>query len=603
MATHTSEKLAVVLLLAFGLLSCGKEASPGDDHSAGEVLLHTLRDMNQEEAVLNSHAGEELTSSLQPIWRCYQVLPNARLIGSTPGDNYACYPRIKRMADGRFIMFYHKSQYGANVWYSVSADYKNWSEPKALYTAYQVTLSYGGTSRSDTRAFVNPDAVVLPSGEILMVCSYRAVGSYGEGLDCGLSFRRSSDNASTWSQPMDLPVGPNWEPYLLVLPDGRLQCYYTDAIPQTRNSGTAMILSSDGGKTWSAPIRVCQQYKYDYRTSDAAKSVYNGQKIYTDQMPCFRVLNDGKTIAGWLEARLESPTPADCAVSSNYNSRCMMSLVRNRSLDWEDLSEGYLQTVRTGPSERENNVIKGAGGYISTFPSGEVVLSFGLNSLMNLKIGNASATAFRGDNWADDNITPLPGKGFWGTTEAFAQNYLAIAMHSSSDPAKGMQLGMMYLNHRLDASLADITLDGDTSEWKTTRSFYLGAPSGEDLIIRTCRDASRLYLGIECRDDALSESLRVTVLLAGKSQGNLIVGASSLVSSTFKSAEGCCRLAKTADGESGWVSELSVPLSELGVFAGDKVRIYADILAGGTRTAFELSDVKDNNTWQTITIK
>ena len=175
---------------------------------------------------------------------------------------------------------------------------------------------------SDVIRYVNMDAVVLPDGEILAVCSYRASSHYDRGVGGGLKLIRSKDNGRTWSAPEIIYEGLNWEAYLLLLPDQRtIHCYFTDAIPQSRNSGTSLITSTDKGVTWSGKSRICRQYKYDYTCPvhdpaavgapcppDCPKMEFLGQKIYTDQMPCFRVLNDGKTIAGFMEARLETPT-------------------------------------------------------------------------------------------------------------------------------------------------------------------------------------------------------------------------------------------------------------------------------------------------------
>lgn len=595
--------MAVVLILS----ACGKNETP-DPVPVDGVQLHTVWDMNKEEAVINSHAGEELYSTLQPIYECYQVIPHAKLIGSNPGENWACYPRIKRMADGRFIMLYHRSQYGAYIWYVTSDDLLTWSAPKELYRPYQVQVTYpDGKTKNDNRHFVNPDAVVLPNGDLLMVCSYRATGSYGEGLDSGLSFRLSKDNAKTWGQPYEVPVGSNWEAYMLLLPDGTLQCYYTGAIPQTRNSGTAMITSKDNGRTWSAPKRVCQQYKYQYKTTSVEnRKQYNGQYIYTDQMPCFRILNDGKTICGWLEARLERPVPNDCAADT-YSSNCMMSLVRNHSLDWADLgSDGsYLTSRIEGPQDRESNVMKGAGGYVATFPSGEVVISCGLDSKMTIKIGNASATAWRGGSvWTNGLIRPLEGKGYWSTTEVFDQNYMAIAMHSQESATNGMQVGALYLNHRVDAPVAGVTVDGDASEWTATRALYLSVPSKEDVIMRFSRDDSKLYIAAECRDGALSPGTELALVLSnGSLSGNLRLNSKGLVSSTLAGTAAVARTALTPSGQKGWVAEASVRLDALGAGAGDTLLCYAEFVAGGNKATFTLSDTKDKETWQRIKLQ
>src|SRR5574344_613547 len=126
-----------------------------------------------------------------------------------------------------------------------------------------------------------------------------------------------------------------------------MQCYFTDATPSTRNSGTSMVISRDGGKTWGEYHRVSRQYKYTqfFQTSEG----YVGKKIYTDQMPSTRLLHDGQTIFGFFEARLEPDGPTG---RSTYK----MSFVYNNGFEWADLGENG-----TGPSDRKTNVIDGAG--------------------------------------------------------------------------------------------------------------------------------------------------------------------------------------------------------------------------------------------------
>ena len=605
MAKNSIEIMFSIALL-MGIAACTKPSQGGGQGtSPEEPLLHTVWDMNLEEAVINSHAGEELGSVLQPMYSMKQLIPHSKLLvgqpSSTIGTNnyFSCYPRIKKLKNGSFLLLYHYGQYGGRIWCCTSDDFKTWSTPYMLYEPYQVSFEDGsGKNVSDTRHFVNPDAVVLNSGEILMVCSYRAAAHYGSGLDCGLSFRRSTNNGRTWSQPRELPVGPNWEPYLLLLPDGRLHCYYTDAIPQTRNSGTALIVSEDGGHTWSEPIRVCQQYKYDYKTANAEYSKYNGQKIYTDQMPCFRVLNDGKTIAGWLEARLENPTPSDCADKSTYNSFCMMSLVRNPSLEWKDLTSYNVKVE--GPSDRQTNVMRGSGGYISTFPSGETVLSFTVGNLFKLKLGDASAKKFRGSKWTDDLMQALDYKGFWGCTEVFGQNFMAVGMHSKD---KGMQLGMMYLNHRIDAPSCSVEVDGDTREWTGTRALYLSAPDGAEAIIRAACDPSNIYLAVERLDENVDDTdIQNIILSAGGAQYTLKAGPSGASSSGISGLEAVSRRA-SCDKGGGYVCEIRIPRSSIAAQSASTLRIYADIVSRGTRYPFTFANPSDTNTWQTINFK
>lgn len=576
--------LIVSILLV--LSACGgAKDGPGPDQSP--VRLKTVMEMNQTPLEVNSHAGEELYSVLQPMYGYFRTLPHENLTVGAPDDQLtAIYPRVKLMADGRYILFYHGGRLGSRVWCTVSDDFKNWSVPVMLYKPYTVS--------GDIRRFVNPDAVVLPGGDVLMVCSYRETSGYSQGIGGGLSFRRSTDNGKTWSEPWNVEVGPNWEPYLLVLPDGRIQCYYTDATPQTKNSGTSVITSEDGGATWSVKKRVCRLYKYDYSTLDPDKKQFNGQKIFTDQMPCFRVLNDGHTLVGWLEDRLEEPAPQDCSLDS-YNSTYEMSLVYHDGLDWEDLGED-----NAGPERRLNRLMSAAAGYISTFRSGETVLSCNKNNLFHLRMGNASATAFYGtSNWDKEAnwLVPFDGTGYWGSTEVVAPTILAAAMHCED----GMQTGLLYLNHRIDAAHQAVTPDGDCAEWEGDRAFFLSLPGGEELLLRAATDGTNLYLAADCAEGS-SGSPTVELMLCKEKNGTVAkVSLKKGISQTSK--EGITTVSKyaeTVSGAKGYTAEVAIPLSLLNAADGDTLYLYATLERGSNRTTFSFSKKSDANTWQRI---
>ena len=579
-----------LLSILICLSACGgakENPAPGPTQPA--VRLHTVMEMNQEPLELNSHQGDELGAVLQPMYAYYSITPHEVLTKGAPEDQaMAIYPRVKRMADGRYILFYHGGQFGSRIWCVVSDDFKTWSTPQLLYQPYKVDGDY--------RRFVNPDAVVLPGGDLLMVCSYRATNGYNSGNDCGLSFRRSSDSGKTWSEPWNVDIGPNWEPYLLVLPDGRIQCYYTDATPWTRNSGTSVIVSEDGGASWSTKKRVCRYYKYDYYTTDTEKKAYNGEKIYTDQMPCFRVLNDGKTLVGWLEDRLEEPAPADCSLDK-YDSFYEMSLVYHDGLDWEDLGE-----ETAGPEKRLNRVVKGAAGYISTFRSGESVLSCGKDGLMHLKMGNSSLTSFYGgSNWEKEStwLIPFDNEGFWGTTEVVAPTILAAAIHCD----EGMQTGLLYLNHRLDASRQKVTVDGDLSEWESDRCFFLGSENGNELLLRAATNEGTLYIAADCLVGDSAKDPSVTILISkegGNAKTKLVFDRNGLDKSSAVGTSCVIRDGVSESGAKGYVSEISVPLSLLGAGEGDTLCMYVLLKSGSTRTVFSFSNGSDITTWQKI---
>lgn len=578
-------------------LSCNAAMLP-DGEETGTVKVTTALELASEApAVKNSHAGEEQWSALQPMTGTYIVLPHKWLLKDDVVENgYANYPRVKKMASGEYIMFWHGNRYGSRIWYSISSDLRNWSEPVMLFRPEFPILADG---QQDVRRYVNMDAAVLPDGDILAVCSYRAEKHYSQNMGSGLCTVRSSDNGRTWSEPHHIYEGCNWEPYLLCLPDGRIQCYFTDGIPQCRNSGTSVMVSSDNGFSWGEKIRVCRQFKYFY---DGPNTEYTGTKIYTDQMPSFRVLNDGKTIFGFLEARLEHP------VSNQGRSYCMMSAVWNDGLDWKDLGE-----ESEGPARRATNAMRGAGGYVSAFPSGEVVISCTYEQLLKLKVLDHDGQCPSGTTWSEDWLFPFPGKGFWAGTEVDSPCTMVAAMHCD----EGIQVERLWLNHRINAENASVTPDGDGSEWTGTQALFLTSSDGDETLIRASHDGKNLYLLVETAfapeqtpDVSAARSARdhrLNIRLANSGErkyGILSLDSKGRVEAKRLSQTSASASGQTSDGRQGNVTEIAVPLSELGgAVAGDYLCIYAEAATPSGTSAFSMSNPSLRSTWQRILLK
>ena len=526
------------------------------------VHVHGLDEVNVLEEPLNSHAGEERYSVLEPVYEFMQLIPLTHL--KTKGT--AIYPRVKRMADGRYILFCQGGQIASRIYYYTSEDLKTWSEGQLLFEPYRVTTSEG----PDIRRYSTADAVVLDNGDLLVVCSFRASSGYKHNIGCGIAMKRSRDNGHTWSEEQVIFEGTNWEPYLLQLPDGRVQCYFTDCVPSNRNSGTSVITSMDNGHTWYDYMRICRQYKYDD----------GGVNIFTDQMPCFRLLNDGKTLLGFLEARLEPEGPGGKSVY-------MMSVVRNSGFDWKPLGENM-----AGPKNRDTNVVKGCAGYVSVFPSGETLVSCNIDRIFSLKIGDSRGSRFNGRSWAKGWFQPFAGRGFWGSLEPLDAHRVVGTMHCE----EGIQLGVFYLNHRIDAPRAEVQLDGDGRDWQADQALFIGGDSPAHALFRACHDDEHLYLLAECCH--LPENGILEFRLNGLS---FTVGADGVTSSdaiTSIRQEG-----RTGSGDMGYVVEMSIPLRMLSEASDNAVRFYAALSAPGLYDTFTFAEPDDPETWMRIVLK
>lgn len=588
MATNTLKMMLLISAICLAHCSCDAK-QPMDDGQKQEVTLHTAADMIRScQAVLNSHAGEEQWSVMQPMYDYYQHIPHYELTGNVAeSQRTAMYYRVKKLLNGDYIMFWHGGETGSRIWSSISSDFKSWSKP-VLMAQPELNMINGV---EDWRRYVNMDAVVMPDGELLAVYSFRATNGYTTGQGCGLMLIRSTDHGRTWSAPQQIYDGPNWEPYLLLLPDGKtIHCYFTDAKPQTKNSGTSIVMSKDGGLTWGDRIRVCRQYKYDYDGPNGKD--FAGEKIFTDQMPCFRVLNDGKTIFGFIEARLEAP--ASIQGRTTYE----MSLVWNDGLTWKSLGEN-----EEGPSTRVKNFIKGGGGYVSTFPSGEVVINGHLGGKFKMKVldhtgGRNSAAASLSSGW----LVPFEGSGMWGSTEVDSPVTLVAGMHSKT----GMEMCRFWLNHRMDASVAEITVDGKSGEWTDSQALYLSLPSKEECIIRSRRDNDNLYLLLETVTEDISGQVKLNLMLCNtdrKDPKTIMASSAGQLLCSDKSATTAFGYGVAADGRKGFVAEISIPLESLKAVSGSYIGVYATMASGSSVGTFSLSSKSDINSWQRIKIK
>jgi hypothetical protein len=337
----------------------------------------------------------------RPFWTRTQYIElNIKQLGITT----ATYPRLEKLADGSTLMLYQDGRIGWNIYYVRSTDLEHWSPPQKLFASTKIL------NGQDDRCFSTADAVVLADGDLLAVASFRANKGYTSLYDQdGLMLRRSTDGGNTWSEEQVIYTGPNWEPYLLQLPSGEVQAYFTHIAPKMamentlHSSGVAIVRSFDNGLTWSPNVtespyaadRVAQQY---------VKTTEEGVKSFTDQMPSAIVLKKGRSIALAMESQV---------ADGNYKISLAYS------------GDNWAKTLgmnETGPDDRVSNEYAGAAPYLAQFPTGETVLGYNRGSQYRLRLGDADARHF------GDEFTPFTGKGYWGTIEVIGPHTLVAAM-------------------------------------------------------------------------------------------------------------------------------------------------------------------------------
>ncbi|MGW7686631.1 exo-alpha-sialidase [Kribbella sp. NPDC054772] len=332
----------------------------------------------------------------------------------------AHYARIKRMRDGRYILFYQTSPQAWSIYWTTSSDLKQWAKPQLLFATHKIL------DGADDQCYSSGDARVLDNGDILAVCSFRANRGFSTNMKLdGLMLRRSTDNGRTWQPEQVIYVGANWEPFVHQTETGEVQVYFTHTAPKrvlenvSGSTGVAIIRSHDRGRTWTPNVtespyaadRVAQQYT---KTTDA------GVKMFTDQMPSALQTHPGR-IALAMESHLAN---GDYMISLAYTAQ-----------NWPD----KLGMDETGPADRQNNLFLGAGPYLGRFRSGESVLAYNQASRQYIRLGDSEARDF------GDAVAFLPGKGYWGAIEVTGDRTLVTTMANVRSDGNKIMIGVLRL--------------------------------------------------------------------------------------------------------------------------------------------------------------
>lgn len=303
------------------------------------------------------------------------------------------YPRICCLPDGNYILAWQETvpgrgdDNGRYICYALSDNLRDWKPMGRLFDRRSVTNVLGKQSE---RMYSCPEFLVLSDGSLLAVCCFWNLSTYSriEGrADNGLAVRRSTDNGRTWGAESGIFLGQCWEPFLMEQADGRIQCYFSEARAWTggSNSGTSMVESHDGGKTWTPspgqrPVRVMRK-RYWNPTWERYQ--------YTDQMPTGVVLDGSGKMAFAME---------DMDMDK-YSLGIVFSPDDGK---WQPLKGADI-----GPQERIDSLsVNATGPYMVKFRSGEVLVTFtrnkGLEWPLMYRIGSPDAKAFGPERKAFD---------------------------------------------------------------------------------------------------------------------------------------------------------------------------------------------------------
>ena len=529
--------------IAISFIACGGSGENDENLLAGNG--------NQGTPIINSHADVTKRSSLMMNYRMLVTMESS----------YPRYPRIKKMKNGDYILFYHNGSANNNIGrrcvYALSKDLKTWSNKGEIFNSYDIIDSKGN---KNIHCYANCDGLVLSNGDILAVASCRANSGYRDlPEDAGIELKRSTDNGVTWSEPIKIYQGVNWEPFLLELPTGELHCYFTDSSRtglegHGTDTGTAMVVSTDGGKTWKPDFSSSPYYVLRMRWEK------NGIVGYNHQMPSVVRLNDNKGLAA--------------AVETN-NSGYHISLCYSDKDKWE-----YLAADQEGPVDSNNCVFSGMGPYLGQLPSGETVLSYESSSKYTLKIGDATARNF------GSAYQPFSG-GYWGSF-CIIDSHTLVGTNIKAKEGP-VQMAQFVLNHRIDAVKRKVTIDGNNKEWANTdHALFVGSKSQAQGTLRCSYDDDNIYFLLEVLDRNLLASDYASLYVSPVSNNKLSKGACciqvtmnglkncEIYDASWKEAQldaqvktyVCNETNERLIDDYGYIAEIAIPRSKLTITSG-----------------------------------
>ncbi len=538
--------------------------------------IHSFDQLNSEGHAEDSHEGMTDRSTLEMDFRSLQLLNS-----DTLSTKEAHYPRLKKMANGEYILFYNSQRTGPDILYVTSKDLRSWNEPKYVFT------------HTDEFSYATADAVTLANGDIMVVCAKQTTswGSFVTNMDsCHLVIKTSSDNGATWSEEKVVYTGMVWEPSIIQLDSGEIHIYFTHLAPyislygyynDLRSTGSAIVRSTDGGKTWSPNVnghninkndpyaawRVMQQKIGEKTVTELATGKEVTVPFFNDQMPVGIQLNNG-SIALVTESYI------------HFNDHPVNGGKYQLSIGFShDNWATPLGMTEEGPADKLLNVDRAAGPYISQFPSGEVIVSHtNTSSYLEYKIFDTTGHTYLRDFSFDPKV-----KNLWSSSAVISSHKIAMlvddgnSVDTSSEEPVEIDLDISYsehaLNHNISAKKQKTTLDGKNADWEqNTEALFIGSLSQAQVSIRSAYDDTYVYFLVEVLDKYLSSSDKVEICIAASTSNtnnyNIVIGPNGLVSKTYPYTADVSKYVSGSIGtdsniDVGYMAEIRLKRSEL----------------------------------------
>lgn len=610
---HKMNLIILGLVCLLSVNACDKGNDSGKKPAGGilessfqkELSFTDISKLNTKNQDINSHAQDYRRSHLEMIYSTYQQ------VGSETGVRWPSYPRINRMNDGTYILTWQNNTVsggnGKDTHYALSKDLVKWDYKGFLFQSRQITSSAGAKA---TQQMTNANGIQLSDGRYMAIASFWTPDTYSKEScrkDQGLVIKFSSDHGNSWSSEQVIYNGPNWEAHVMETPSGQIQVYFSESRPwiSGSHSGTSLIVSDNGGKTWTpAPGQDPWRVMRKKWTDQDAVGGFDWK--YTYQMPVGIRLNGMDKMAFSMEC-----------VASRVSGVLTHAISVVYSPD--DGKWVHLQGEEIGPTGKNlENFLSGTAPYLGQFRSGETVLTY-TKSQMKYCIGDAKARNF------SEPVNLFSHNGGWPSFLIDSPHTLVAVDRNASNgsDAATITLAQFYLNHSIRASWRNIQIDADALDWGADDdALYLGAVSNVSAIVRASSDADNLYLLMEVQDPELSSDDQCCVFLSAEGDNARLDGTSRRIrfnagglKSIDKYAGGWTKTESAAkakvaydgtlnqkdDTDKGYVLEISIPKSELSIKNG---RLLVNALlfdaVAAREDAIVNSATTDTSTWPAI---
>ena len=616
-------------------LVAGDENASDEAKTAASDLLSTYKGSNYTTKSTISAFNLSSEEGSADGDSAYVELDRSTLVSLDENDHSryqnAFYPRITKVKDDLYFMTFNYSQTGQHIYYTTSTDGKTWAAPKVLYgSSWAVnanTYTTGSLAGTSDQFFgATADHCVASDGSILCVYSRRAVKGYGSNEYTGLhtiEFIKGTVSGSTvtFGEPKSIYYGHNWEPEILERANGDIEVYWSHSAPMIqkygfdtdmRSSGVAMVVSDDGGETWTPKTDASGANgfagKRIYQYNAGEFTLDSGEKVnfYHGQMPGVVELADGRMMA---VAETRSTSRSYHMISAAYSEANGV---------WKELG-----IDEAGPDDVEEDIFTGAAPTLMRFDSGELLLTYNASrsgsNMMYARLINKEGTDIA-DAYELNPFYTVGGEdsGFWSHASVVDSHTAILSMcykkynglvpetvtdengEESVVLHNSTVIGKVRLNHTVNAVKKNMVADGNLQEWKNIKeALFVGSLSANvQATYRFAYDEDYIYVAID-RTDSSNNKEDTNYILVDTPSGSI---RAEISYGEYTLPTGVTGGTKNASG--GRVYELAFDRAALGL-TDDYVRVNPGFTDADTGADDRINGtvLSDTSTWLKVNLK